>query len=153
MRNPSQVKKQLYDLCQQIVDERIELIKNSLKQINASKKSETKSSAGDKYETGRAMLQIEEDNYKKQLHQAQLLKNQLEQINISRQLDKADTGSLVITNRSDYFISVGLGEITLGSKPFYCISPASPIGRKIMNQQPGLKFEFNGYDTEIREIF
>ena len=152
MKNPNQVKKQLYDLCQQIVEERIELIENNLNQINASKKNETKSSVGDKYETGRAMLQIEEDNYKKQMHQVLLLKNQLEQISISRQSDKAGTGSLVITNTADYFISVGLGEITLEGKPYYCISPASPIGQKIMNQQPGFKFQFNGNDTEIKKI-
>ena len=148
-----QVKRKLLDICSKTITDRIDTLYENLESIRAARNNETKSSAGDKYETGRAIMQIEEDNYKKQLHQALLLKNQLEQININRSTAKADLGSLVITDVAGYFISIGLGEITLAKESYYCISPASPIGQKVMNQTAGYKLEFNGKSQVILEIY
>jgi hypothetical protein len=152
MKDNSSIKQELLEACKKTITERIGMIKKNLESVRESRNNETKSSAGDKFETARAMLQIEEDNYQKQLHQALLLKNQLEQIKINSQTGRADLGSLVITGKEEYFISIGLGEITLGDKSYYCISPASPIGQKIMKQHVGFQFNFNGRDFEIKEI-
>jgi len=51
------VKEHLSEFCQEYVDGRILRIQNSIESIQQSLSSETKSSAGDKHETGRAMLQ------------------------------------------------------------------------------------------------
>jgi stress response protein YsnF len=153
MSNQSQVKKELFELCEKIIEDRISTLEQNLDSIQESKNEETKSSAGDKYETGRAMLQIEEDNYKKQLHQVLLLKNQLEQLNISRQTEKIEIGSLVITDQANYFISIGLGEIVMETKTYYCISGASPIGQKLMDQMAGSRIEFNGKSIKVREVY
>jgi hypothetical protein len=153
MNDKIQLKKKLFDACSQIIDERISTIESSLKEILESRNAETKSSAGDKYETGRAMLQIEEDNYKKQLHQAMLQKNQLLQTVPARSMNRAHQGSLVTTNQGHYFICIGLGAITVEKKSFFCISAASPIGQKIIGQGQGYRFEFNGNILEIQEIY
>ena len=134
------------------MDDRIGSVRNELESIQESRNSETKSSAGDKYETGRAMLQIEENNYSKQLHQLLLLKNQLEALDLTKSTRVAGAGSLVITNHGSYFISIGLGEITVESITCYCVSAISPVGQKLINKQPGYHFEFNGKKMEILEI-
>ena len=153
MKNKPQLKQQLLNACHRVINERISLIGKNLESLQESRNNETKSSAGDKYETGRAMLQIEEDNHKKQLHQALLLSDQLQQIDPVRSADCVDRGSLVITNQLNYFISVGLGELTLEGKSYFCVSPASPIGQKLMGQKERIRFEFNGKEVEIQQIW
>ena len=152
MKDRIRLKQELFDLCCEYVEQRISTIESSLLEVREARNNETKSSAGDKYETGRAMLQIEEDNYQKQLHQALLLRNQLRQIDPTRQMKKAEQGSLVLTNQGKYFISVGLGKLTLADQTFLCISPASPVGQKLIGQERGFQFDFNNGTMVIQEI-
>ena len=152
MKDRIRLKQKLFDLCCESVEQRISTIESSLLEVRESRNNETKSSAGDKYETGRAMLQIEEDNYKKQLHQAFLLRNQLRQIDPTKQKKKAEPGSLVLTNQGMYFISAGLGKVTLADQTFLCISPASPMGQKLIGREKGFQFKFNGTAIRVTEI-
>ena len=55
------IKQELYKLCLEYVENRFQTIQNTIKEIQESLGSETKSSAGDKHETGRAMLQLERE--------------------------------------------------------------------------------------------
>ena len=55
------IKEQLYEFCRAYIDGRTIRINESIKSIQESLSSETKSSAGDKHETGRAMLQLERE--------------------------------------------------------------------------------------------
>ena len=52
-----EIKEKLYTKCIQFIENRHQTIQNSISEIQESLLSETKSSAGDKHETGRAMLQ------------------------------------------------------------------------------------------------
>ena len=101
----------MYKVCLEKTEETIAAISKALKSIEEARNNETKSSAGDKYETGRAMMQIEEDNNSRQLIQAVQLKTQLQKIVLNKKPVKVELGSIVTTNRSAYFISIGLGEI------------------------------------------
>ena len=56
-----QLKKKLYMACECYLQLRFDALKERLDDINESLASETKSSAGDKYETGRAMLHLEKE--------------------------------------------------------------------------------------------
>ena len=152
MTNKSHLKQQLFKACLTLIEERIKTINESLRSISESKNNETKSSAGDKYETGRAMLQIEEENSRTQLLRAVQLKAQLEQLDLQQPLEKIGPGSLVTTNGAAYFISIGLGLVTIESKDYYCISPGSPIGKLLMDKKVGDRFEFNGSKIKIMEI-
>jgi len=152
MKNKFQIKKELYSLCETKTEKRIDTIEKNLKSIAESRNNETKSSVGDKYETGRAMLQIEEENSKTQLSQALQVKNQLRKINWRKESQFVELGSLVTTTNGDYYISIGLGKITLNNQHYYCVSAISPIGQKMMNKQAGDEIEFNGTKMTIREI-
>ena len=65
------IKLELYDFCLEFVDNRFQTIQNTIKEIQESLLSETKSSAGDKHETGRAMLQLEREKSGNQLVEIQ----------------------------------------------------------------------------------
>jgi hypothetical protein len=67
------LKKDLYTLCVNYAKTRIETAKQAIDDAQQSANEETKSSAGDKYETGREMMQQETDRNQAQLNEANKL--------------------------------------------------------------------------------
>jgi transcription elongation GreA/GreB family factor len=133
----SKVKQLLYDYCCQYVENRIARIGNEIKVQQEAANEETKSSAGDKYETGRAMAQSDIERNVVQLKEAEKLKATLQRI---AQVDKAETvisGSLVTTSKGVYYISIGLGAVKIEGKEYFLITPSSPIGKLLMNKRVG----------------
>ena len=60
MKDSVEIKRELYHKCTEYIDQRIESIQKKLDDVAESRSNETKSSAGDKHETGRTMMQLEE---------------------------------------------------------------------------------------------
>jgi hypothetical protein len=135
-----------------ILDKRIETANRDIQLAIESRDNETKSTAGDKYETGRAMVQFELEKYKVQLNKAIQLKNQLLQIDLHKKFEKAVFGSIVITAQDNYFISIGLGKINVGDDLYIAISLASPIGMILNNKKEGDFFSFQDKKITITEI-
>ena len=107
----SHFKIKLHKLCIDIVEQQLAGIIDALKDAQDGANNETKSSAGDKHETGRAMAQLETEKLTTQLTEANKLKALLQKIDISQKLKTATAGSLVKTNKGLLYISVGLSLI------------------------------------------
>lgn len=152
MKEDAEIKTALYNACVSNVEDRIKTILATLESIKEARNNETKSSAGDKYETSRAMMQIEEDNSKGQLVRTQAIKRTLFNIDVSKKTDKVELGSLVKTNKGIYFISIGLGKMELNGKIYFCISVDAPIGKVLLNKKVGETIVFNGNTIEIEKI-
>ena len=115
--------------------------------------SETKSTAGDKHETGRAMLHLERE---KLGHQLAIIKNQLQafnKINLEAQTSRVILGSLVYTTQANYFISVSMGELKTDKIRAYAISPISPIGQLLMSKVVNDMIYYNNEKIKILKIF
>jgi len=123
--------------------------------INSNKKalnSETKSSAGDKHETGRAMLQLEMEKAGQQLHSITLMKEVLVKVDVSKQHSIAHLGSLIITDVANYFLSIGAGLLTVDNQQYFAISVSSPIGKLLLGKKEGDKIIFNSKSIIIKTI-
>ncbi len=118
-----------------------------------SRDNESKSSAGDKYETGRAMMQIELENNGRQLEKTRLAKQDLQQLDLQEPHTLVSQGSLVHTNQGIYFISIGFGKLELAKQLYYAISLASPIGQALKNAKVGDRVSFQGKLLEVLSIF
>ena len=136
----------------QILEERIKNYRNALREAIESRDNETKSSVGDKYETGRAMAQIEIDKLEAQVVKNSQSKNSLAKIQPDKQMQTSDFGSLLSTNQGIYFISVALGVVNIGADKVFCISLASPIGVQLKGKSLGDKFVFQSREYEILSI-
>lgn len=147
------LKARLLNACTENIEERIASLQDAIQSITESLQSETKSSVGDKYETGRAMLQREEAKNKTLLFEAQEVKNQLAKIDTTRTSPSVGLGSLVQTDKGSYYISIGIGKVQLDGKAYYCLSSQSPIGKKLMRKQAGDEIEFNGRKLKIEEVW
>nr|WP_072987443.1 GreA/GreB family elongation factor [Pseudozobellia thermophila] len=145
-------KQQLLDHCTAFVEGRLARIRKNIASVQESLQSETKSSAGDKHETGRAMLQLEREKLGRQLGEAEKMKEVLGRVKITGASDTAALGSLVKTTMADYFLAVSAGEASVGRRPVFCISIATPIGRSLLGKSVGEHIVFGGKEIEILAI-
>ena len=113
-----------------------------------SRDSDTKSSAGDKFETGREMMQREMDKL------SALVDNTLNAIaKLDRLADLPASaviseGSLVETDQETYFISIGYGKLD----SIYAISIESPLGLELKGKKVGDCIEMRGRHITIKSI-
>jgi hypothetical protein len=145
-------KHQLQALCLTYINERIKGAHQAIQFVQASANEETKSSAGDKYETGRAMAQLEIEKNTSQLAEAQRLKQILLQLDPSKSTETIQAGSLVITNQGRFYISIPAGQFTLEGEIYFAISPSSPIAQKLLALKVGDRFSFNRKEFEVGQV-
>ena len=145
-------KSELIKLINQKLSEKIENFEKLIAETRASS-NDTKSSMGDKYETGREMLQQEINNLQTQLNevlkQQDFLKTSFDKLRMTKKFDKAEKGAIVKTERGLFFISVSLGEITFENQKIICISPESPLAKAMNGKQKGDVFSLNNMNQKI----
>lgn len=149
MRN---IKSELLEICRKFVENRLNTVQETLLSYENDLQSETKSSAGDKHETGRAMLQIEMQKTGLQLMGINQMMEVLDKIDISKKSKKVHLGSLVFTQKDTYFLSISAGKIVVNNEVFYAISTSSPIGKLLLRKQENEQFSFNGNTIKIQKI-
>jgi hypothetical protein len=146
------IKDELRKFCESFAEERISRIRRTIESINDSLKSETKSSAGDKHETGRAMIQLEREKLGHQLYEAEKMRQILAGFSTVDNPAKVIQGSLVVTAYSAYYISISAGAFKKGSIQIYCVSALSPIGKILLGKSEGQCFDFNQKTICIKKI-
>ncbi len=145
-------KAEVFDHCGRFLERRQTLIEGQLLRLKESLLSETKSSAGDKHETGRALIQLEQERLGKQLLQLGRPKTILQMVDITKVSLKIVLGSLVKTSTANYFIAISAGMYTNEGVTILCISPGTPIAQKLLGKEQGDSIIFNGKQVEILEI-
>jgi transcription elongation GreA/GreB family factor len=121
------------------VSDKIKTLQKQQEDLLESLKHETKSTAGDKYETSRAMLHQEQENIAAQLSVLLRQKAILESISLNKdvQAEKVQFGSLIKTNKGIIFIAAALGKALIEDQAVFAISPESPLGKLLIDQQTG----------------
>ena len=147
------IKEELFNQCLYYVEECINTAQHAIDDARESANDDTKSSAGDKFETGREMMQQEIDRNRKQLEEAKRMKLVLQKIESYQSSEIVHTGSLVITNLGKFYLSISKGQIQVNGDNYFAISGVSPIGLKLMKQKVGFEFDFNGKSFKIEAIF
>ena len=152
MKELADIKNKLHTALLQRINTQIDTINKSIQSIHESKSNETKSSAGDKFETGRAMLHLEQDQLESQLRNANQLRGKLKTLKSIPALEKIEEGSLVLTDNGTYYISIGVGKMKFEEKIYLVISSDSPIGKQLVGKSKNDIVAFNGRKIKILEI-
>ncbi len=142
----------LYQLCLGFIKERINTAETALKQAREASNDDTKSSAGDKYETSREMMQQDIDRNKRLLIDAEENHKLLNSLKDAPFSESARNGSLIYTNHGNFYLSISAGQLQLGKETIFAISAVSPIGKLLLGKQKGNAFDFNGKKYQIKEI-
>ncbi len=152
-KEKARLKELIKETCIHLLEERIETASNAMDFAQESANSSEKSSAGDKYETSRAMGHLDRDLNSRQLDAARKELAWFQAIDFSKSYKKVETGAIVICRNSIFFIAVGLGEKKIDEKVVVLLSPKSPLAAAMINLVPGNSFSFNDNLYEISEIF
>ncbi|WP_255430959.1 3-oxoacyl-ACP synthase [Pedobacter sp. N36a] len=146
------IKEKLYLLCLNFIEQRIHTAETALEQAREASNDDTKSSAGDKFETTREMMQQDISRNKRLLMDAQqnlALLNSIKEMPLN---DKVRNGNLVYTTEGIFYISISAGQLKLDNEIIFAISAASPIGNLLIGKEKASSFDFNGKKYVIKEI-
>jgi hypothetical protein len=146
-------KNRLLQHCMQSIQQRIDAALLAMDNAQSAANSEEKSSAGDKYETGRAMSHLEKD-----MHARQLIANQhelaaLTSVDCSRMHITVTAGSVVFCEDVQFFIAAGLGKIVFEGETILVLSPNAPVAKLLLNQVAGGNLFFNKKTIFIKDVF
>ena len=114
--------------------------------------NDTKSSMGDKYETGREMLQQQINHLQNQLNVVLAQHNILNKINLAER-KIVSQGSIVKTDTACYFIATSVGEVVYEKKKIFVISEQSPVALAMMKKSINDLFIFNNKQQKIQELY
>jgi len=132
-----------YEACLRFIKARIETAETALAQAQEASNDDTKSSAGDKFETTREMMQLAD------AQQNMALLKTLVDVPAAAAVKN---GSLVETSQGVFYVSISAGQLSVEGKPAFAISAASPVGQLMLGKQVGETFTFNQKAYEIVSI-
>lgn len=133
----------------------LEKMREFQKQMNMmmeSRNEDTKSSAGDKYETGRAMAQLEMDKLEKQMKVFETQTNQLKQFDISSRFVSIAPGAIFEASNGKFILGIPYGKLEVGEDVYQCISAESPFGKACMLKREHESFTFMQQEITIHRI-
>lgn len=143
----------IINACRIFLTEKTQAIDTIMIELSNSANNETKSSAGDKHETGRAMMQLEQEKLSKQITDLANQKNDFDKIDFLRLSTIISQGSLVETNKGYFFIATSLGKLIVDNKIVFVISSKSPLAVAFAGKQQKDFLRFNGVEYVIEHIF
>lgn len=146
------LKKTLFQHCADHLNESLDLFEQRKSDLLVALASESKSSAGDKHETGRAMLQLEREKLGEQIKETERNLKLLLPLENHVSSKTITIGSVVRTDQLSYYIAVSTPELKVDKTTYYCISAQSPIGKLLLGKKVGETISFNHKTSSIIEI-
>lgn len=146
------LKQQLHNLCRAYLDGNIQNAEAVIADAREAARNETKSSAGDKYETAREMMQQDIDLNNARLLQLRRQTDVLDRIVIDTASDIIIPGSIVTASLGNYFIAISAGKLLVEGQTYYAISIDSPLGVQLKGKKAGDEFIINGKKGTIMGV-
>ncbi len=138
---------------QHLIEQRIVGAKTLIDNAQEAANSEEKSSAGDKYETARAMNQLEKEMHLKQLAQQVKELALLHEVKTDVIYTKVCPGACIECAGMIFFIAAGLGKQAIEDKLVLFLSPLAPLAKTLHNKKAGDLFFFSGKEVTIESIY
>ncbi|MBC7696372.1 MAG: 3-oxoacyl-ACP synthase [Burkholderiales bacterium] len=145
-------KQELIKVCHDYFKNKINSLTLIISEVTESSNSESKSSAGDKHETAKAMMQLEREKLGTQLKEAEEQLSEFERINFNKLFQKVEQGSVVETDKGSFFIGGSIGKIKVGDELLFVISGKSPLARALEGKTVKDVIDFNGITYKIKKI-
>ncbi len=145
-------KENLINTIASLLTDKLNDLSQHIKETKEARDSDTKSSAGDKFETSREMVQLELNNLENQAAKTAKLLNEINAISLMPNTSIA-IGSLVETNKGNYFIAVPFGKIVIEQDEYFIISLASPMGQLLNKKTTGDEIVFKSNEMKILDHY
>lgn len=146
-------KEEIFQRAVSFLKERLAQLQEERKAISEGILEDDKSSAGDKFETGREMLTQDLRQVEGQIKSNAALLEELYRIQSIKGIgEKVREGSLVKIGNDYFLVSVALGKLILPSGEIYLISPASPLAQQILGKGHNESVLFKGKNQPLELI-
>ena len=146
------LKLKVHQKCLHLALTKIDSLKSELVALQEASNQDTKSSAGDKYETGRSMIMLEKEKLGAQLMEAYKLKKALDLIDLGKPINKVSLGALVKESNNFYYFSANFGALNIADVKVFALSTLSPIGQAMLGKTVGDTYNFRGQKFLIEKI-
>ncbi|MCM8569717.1 transcription elongation factor [Gramella jeungdoensis] len=143
---------ELIKACRDFLQKKTDVVLKAMNGLKEDLDNESKSSAGDKYETGREMINIEWNKLSNQLNEYEKQVKVLNRIEDHKASGRIVLGSIVNTEIASYFISIPAGEISIGNEKFYAVGIQAPVAQKLLGKEAGEHFEMNAKKIRINSV-
>lgn len=134
------------------IDEKLSYLNNHSKDLNDALTSETKSTAGDKHDTSRAMIHLEQEKIQHQFSKIQQQRYQLLNFKEITSTEIIGLGNIILTPQNTFLLGVGLGKQVLNGKVVFCIGAETPLAAQLLGKKVKDEFYFNGKTEVIESI-
>jgi transcription elongation GreA/GreB family factor len=145
------LKEEIIAHCQQLLEEKINNLNKELAYLAQDLAEDTKSSAGDKFETSREMANLERQKLADQLAQNKKSLGYLLNLKPANKKE-VQSGALVATGDKYIFIAISLGVVEVSDSTVLIISPNAPMAQALLGAKVGEVVRFNQQDFEILQI-
>ncbi len=142
----------IYDHCMLVLKERHAVLRQEWQNLQQAAASETKSSMGDKYETGREMLNLEKQKMATQLNEVSRQLKEMEALAFGRLNHFVQPGVVVETDKQVFFLAIPLGKIKVDGQEVFVLSAQSPLGLAMLQKKEGDTFGFGAQIYVIQTL-
>ncbi|MFP4621403.1 MAG: hypothetical protein ACLFM7_08835 [Bacteroidales bacterium] len=144
-------KKAIYNKCLEILENNAEIARNTMNEIQID--ANEAEQEHDVFDGSRSELLRKRDIYAEQLQKAVADIHILKKVSFDGIEDKVEFGAVVITDKHNMFVALGLGKIEVDGETYFVISKDVPIYKAMEGLQKGDTFEFNNMKFEIKDVF
>lgn len=145
-------RKELKQLVLNTLNNQIEVIQNQILSLSEDAQNDAKSSAGDKHETGLAMMHLEQEKLNAKLTEFLDMQQIALKLSEKRTVDKVVLGSIVKTNKAVFYLSVPIQQVNYKNMQVFCVSIHAPLIQHLLNKEVGAEVTFNNISHRIVEI-
>lgn len=146
-------KETVINVAMEVLNEKVKELERILNNLSQDIAAESKSSAGDKHETSRAMIHLEQEKVGRQLSEMSSMQAKLKTLSEKSISDTSiSEGNLVKTDKGWFYISVPLGKINVQGQEVFVISANSPAGKSFIGKKFADFVELNKVCYKIEGI-
>lgn len=134
------------------ISEKITSLQGDIADLQKGIAEDSKSSAGDKFETSREMAQQELVKLNTQLKEQQRLKSLVDNQS-AEPSDRVQPGAIIQTNKGLFLIGIPIGNNSFEGKPIIGVGLGAPLGQLLLNKKKSDQVSFNDQQFIIEAIY
>ena len=147
------MKQQIIQHYNHYLNDRINSLREMIVDLTEDSLNDAKGSAGDKHETGLAMMHLEQEKLNRKLLEVLDTQNKFLKIDYSIVSQQVILGSLIEANDTFFLMASALPKIEIEGKFVFGMSPQSPLGELFMGKKVKDLVLFNKMEYSINQVF
>lgn len=149
----NELKAKVYQSALTLLNEKNRLLKEERNTMLEGILEETKSSAGDKFETSREMMTQDLMTLEIQIKQSKVDLDEIQRLQAIKDTPPTvQEGSMVKLGSDWFMLAVSIGQINVDDKKVYLLSKNSPLGQLILGKKKNDQVNFRGKNQLIEEL-